>query len=447
MGFLPFDSQIFRPLFGDDELEAIFSDQATIRQWVKIEAALAHVQGKLAVIPAEAAEKIVLAADRFQVDWSQLQEGVNQDGMPIVNLVRQLRDFVGPEAAPFVHWGATTQDIMDTAVVLQLLTTLEILEQRLTSIVRALTHHADTHRYTLLAGRTHAQHALPITFGLKAAGWLSPLLRHLNRLPAIRQRLAQLQLGGAAGTLASLGERGQAVQAALAAELGLAVPSIPWHTQRDNLAEAAGWLSLVTGSLGKIGQDIILLAQSEVAEVKESADIARGGSSTMPQKQNPVISELLITAARTNASLLSNMHHALIQEHERGTHGWQMEWLTLPQMVILTGAALNKGLFLAQNLVVQVDQMRQTIVRSNGLLLAEALNFALAEFIDRSTAKTLIKESVIEALASNRHLIDILQSKTDAPLPWDKLRDERRYLGSADLFIDQVLSEAGDFLE
>ncbi|MDJ0757001.1 MAG: 3-carboxy-cis,cis-muconate cycloisomerase [Ardenticatenaceae bacterium] len=447
MGFLPFDSQIFRPLFGDDELEAIFSDQATVRQWVQIEAALAQVQGKLAVIPAEAAENIVLAADRFQVDWTQLQVGVDQAGMPIVNLVRQLRDFVGPEAAPFVHWGATTQDIMDTAVVLQLLAALEVLEQRLTTVVRALAHHAHTQRHTMMAGRTHAQHALPTTFGLKAAGWLAPLLRHLTRLPAIRQRLAQLQLGGAAGTLASLGEHGQAVQEALAAELGLAVPAIPWHTQRDNLAEAAGWLSLVTGSLGKIGQDLVLLAQSEVAEVRESADTARGGSSTMPQKQNPVMSELLITAARTNASLLSNMHHALIQEHERGTHSWQMEWLTLPQMVILTGAALNKALFLSQNLVVQADQMQQTIARSKGLLLAEALNFALAEFIDRSAAKALIKESVIEALASNRHLIDVLQNKTDAPLPWDKLRDERRYLGSADRFIDLVLSEARDFLE
>ena len=200
-----------------------------------------------------------------------------------------------------------------------------------------------------MAGRTHSQQALPITFGFKVAGWLAPLLRHRERLAELRPRVLVVQFGGAVGTLAALGASGPQVQEALASELGLNLPPIPWHTQRDTMAELAGWLSMLNGSLAKMAQDVILLAQSEVSELSESGDSTRGGSSTMPQKNNPITSELIITAARTNASLLASMHQAQVQEHERGTHGWQMEWLVLPQMFTLTAAALNKTLLLSQN--------------------------------------------------------------------------------------------------
>jgi 3-carboxy-cis,cis-muconate cycloisomerase len=276
---------------------------------------------------------------------------------------------------------------------------------------------------------------------LKVAGWLAPLLRHRRRLAESKPRLLVVQFGGAAGTLASLGNDGPAVGAALARELGLAESPIPWHTQRDNLAEFAGWLSLVSGSLAKMAQDIILLAQSEVNEVRESAGSGRGGSSTMPQKSNPIISETIIAAARANAGLLASMHQALVQEHERATHGWQLEWLTLPQMVGLTATALNKALFLSQNLDVNAAQMRRNVAASNGLMLAEAINFALAQHMSRVEAKKLVTKACQRVLAEKRHLLDIIQEETAVPLDWQALRDEANYLGAAETFIDKILQE------
>lgn len=441
MAFSPTDSHLYAPLFGDAELAALFSDEAFVRQMLAVEGALALVEGRLGIIPMDAAAKIAAAAGELAVDMAQMQAGVEKAGVPVIELVRQLRTAVGQPVADFVHWGATTQDVVDTAVILQTRTALTLLQSRLESLIAALAKLADRHRHTLMAGRTHSQQALPITFGLKVAGWLAPLLRHRQRLAELEPRLLCVQLGGAVGTLAALGEWGTAVQTALAQELNLKVPPMPWHTQRDNLAELAGWLSLLTGSLAKMAQDIILLAQSEVGELRESDDASRGGSSTMPQKHNPIISETIIAAARTNAALLTAVHQAQIQEHERGTHGWQMEWLTLPQMFALTGAALQKSLFLSQHLVVNEAQMQANVTASNGLMLAEALTFALAPTMSRGEAKRLVEVACEEALAQQHHLVDVIQTKTNATLDWVALKDESAYLGAADQFIDRVLAE------
>ncbi len=314
-----------------------------------------------------------------KIEVAALTKGTLRSGFPIIALVQELRKQVSAAAAPFVHWGATTQDIMDTGCVLQLRTVVAVIKKRIDEIAQHLSILAETHRDTVLAGRTHGQQALPITFGLKVAAWLAPLLRHAERLKEISPRLFVLQFGGAAGTLAALGDKGLTVTEELAKELNLAVPVMPWHAQRDNVVEFAGWLSLVTGSLAKMAQDIILLAQTEVGEVGESGEAGRGGSSTMPQKSNPITSELIVAAARTNAALLSALHQAQIQEHERATHGWQVEWLTLPQMVLLTGGALKHGLFLAKNLQVDAAAMRANIARANDVVLAEAAVFALAK--------------------------------------------------------------------
>jgi 3-carboxy-cis,cis-muconate cycloisomerase len=252
--------------------------------------------------------------------------------------------------------------------------------------------------------------------------------------------LLVVQFGGAAGTLAALAASGVEVQEALAGKLKLGVAPIPWHTQRDNLAELAGWLSMLSGSLAKMAQDIILLAQSEVGELRESDDKTRGGSSSMPQKNNPVLSELIITAARTNASLLASMHQAQIQEHERATHGWQMEWLALPQMFSLTAGSLIKALFLSENLVVYEERMLKNVADSNGLMLAEAASYALAKTsMSKASANQLVKEACQIAAQENRHLIDVLREKTDAPVDWVTLREESAYLGSADRFINRVI--------
>jgi 3-carboxy-cis,cis-muconate cycloisomerase len=300
------------------------------------------------------------------------------------------------------------------------------------------------HRYraSVMPGRTRSQQAVPIPFGLKAAGWLAPLLRHRARLAEIRPRVLAVQLGGAAGTLEPLGNRGADVAEALAAELGLSILPTPWHTQRDTLAEMAGWLSLVSGSLAKMAQDIILLAQTEIAEVRETAEEGRGGSSTMPQKVNPVVSEQIVAAARINAALLGAMHQALIQEHERATSGWQMEWWTLPRMFELTGSTLRKAELLSSHLHVDEARMRHNVDAANGLLLAEAVSFSLSKTMSRKVAKTLVTAACRTALAENRHLVDVVRGQTDAPIDWAALRDEAAHFGSAQAFIDRVLAEA-----
>jgi 3-carboxy-cis,cis-muconate cycloisomerase len=446
MTFSPTDSKIYAPLFSDLNTAAIFSDEQFVRYLLEVEVALATVQGRLGVIPAEAAEKIASGASALQVDFDRLQAGTEKAGLPIIELIRQLRAQVGGEAASYVHWGATTQDIMDTALVLQLRAALGVIEPKLLRLIKNLAQLAGQYRDCLMAGRTHSQQALPLPFGLKVATWLAPLLRHQQRLAELKPRLLVVQLGGAAGTLASLGQMGLDIQAGLASELALAVLPMPWHKQRDNLAELAGWLSLVSGSLAKMGQDIILLAQTEVGELRESADSSRGGSSTMPQKSNPIVSELIIAAARTNAALLSAMHQALVQEHERATHGWQVEWLTLPQMVALTSAALDKALFLSEHLVVDRERMRQNVAASNGLMLAEAITFALSQTMSQAEAKQLVQEACQLVLEQNRHLVDVVRDKTDAPLDWEVLKDETAYFGSSEAFIDRVLDEANKAL-
>jgi 3-carboxy-cis,cis-muconate cycloisomerase len=356
-----------------------------------------------------------------------------------------LRKQVGADAAPFVHWGATTQDIMDTACVLQIRGVIHIYRRVILEIVRYLSALAERHRSTVLAGRTHGQQALPVSFGLKAAGWLMPLIRHLDRLDELSPRLLVLQFGGAAGTLAALGDKGLAVVEALSEDLELAAPVMPWHVQRDSFAEFAGWLSLVTGSLGKMAQDIILLAQTEIGEVAESAEEGRGGSSTMPQKSNPITSELIVAAARTNASLVSAMHQAQIQEHERATHGWQVEWLVLPQMMLLTGGALKHARDLAKNLQVDAAAMRDNITRANDVILAEAAVFSLARCMPRAEAEELVKKACGIAVSQARPMLQVareLAAGHAGAVDWAALQNPANYLGQADKMIDRVLQRA-----
>jgi 3-carboxy-cis,cis-muconate cycloisomerase len=442
----PLDSAIFGTLFTDEEISSLLSDGAYVRALVEVEVALAHAEARAGVISAKAAEQIgkVTAG---KVDISMLTQGTVRSGFPIIALVQELRKQVGPDAAPFIHWGATTQDIMDTACVLQLRAVIKVLRGRLSDILSRLSALAERHRDTVLAGRTHGQQALPITFGLKAAGWIAPLVRHVERLVEILPRLLVVQFGGAAGTLAALGDKGLRAAKELAKELKLGAPSTPWHTQRDSFVEFAGWLSLVTGTLGKMAEDIILLAQTEVGEVGESAEQGRGGSSTMPQKANPITSELIIAAARTNASLLSAMHHAQIQEHERATHGWQVEWLTLPQMILLTGGALEHALYLANNLQVDAAAMRSNISRANDVILAESAVFALANAMPRPKAEELVKKACGIAVAENRPLIEVVKklagaSIKDGEVDWEALGDPKNYLGETSKLISRVLRRA-----
>jgi 3-carboxy-cis,cis-muconate cycloisomerase len=443
---LALDSKIFGPLFNDQEIDALFDDEAFLRAMLKVEGALAQVEARIGIIPSSAGEQIADICNTVVLDPQQIGQATQRDGVPVMSLVKALRQAVGEEAAPYVHWGATTQDIVDTATVLQIRSAIQILEQRLVLLFERLADLANRHRTTVMAGRTHGQQALPISFGIKVAGWLAPLLRHHKRLVDQRAGLLQLQLGGAAGTLAALGENGLAVMQGLAHELNLNLPIMPWHSQRDGFGEFAGWLSMLTAGLAKMGQDIILLAQNEVGEVMESGGRGRGGSSSMPQKRNPIVSELLIAAARTNASLLSAIHNAMIQEHERATHGWQVEWLTLSQMILLTGGALVNALFLAQNIKINETQMRQNLDRSNYLVLAEAAVQALSKEIPRTKAHRLVKQACGIAASENRSLIDVVRQQFGEIAPqnkidWEALAKPENYLGQTEHFIDSVLEQ------
>jgi len=445
----PLDSAIFAPLFSDTEIPMLLSDDAFVRALVEVEVALARAEARLGVIPSAAVGKIA-AVKLESIEMAALAAGTGRSGFPIIALVKELQKQVGTEAAPFVHWGATTQDIMDTACVLQLRAVAELFKARLGEIIQGLSALSSAHRTTVLAGRTHSQQALPITFGLKAAAWLAPLLRHVQRLEEMSPRLLVVQFGGAAGTLAALGDKGLAVAQALAGELKLGVPMMPWHAQRDSFVEFAGWLSLVTGSLGKMAQDVILLSQTEIGEVGESAEKDRGGSSTMPQKSNPIASELIVAAARMNASLLSALHNAQIQEQERATHGWQLEWLSLPQMIMLTGGALKHGRYLAKNLQVDAQAMRANVARTDDVILAEAAVFALAAAMPRQKAEELVKQACAAAVAEHTPLIEVVERLaagqiSGAQIDWAALARPENYLGESERFIDRVLDAAKTF--
>ena len=444
---LALDSKIFGPLFNDPEVADLFDDAAFLRAMLEVEGALARVEADLGIIPSAAGKQISEISRTTVLDPQQIGQGTWRDGVPVISLVKALREAVGADAAPYVHWGATTQDIVDTANVLQIRSAIQVMEQRLAALTGRLADLADRHRTTVMAGRTHGQQALPVSFGFKVAGWLAPLSRHRNRLSGQRVGLLQLQFGGAAGTLAALGENGLAVMQGLSQELNLNLPIMPWHSQRDGFGEFAGWLSMLSAGLAKMAQDVILLAQNEVGEVMESGGGDRGGSSAMPQKRNPIVSELIVAAARTNASLLSAMHNAMIQEHERATHGWQVEWLTLSQMILLTGGTLKNALFLAENLKVNATTMRENLERSNYLVLAEAAVQALSGEILRTEAHALVKQACGLAVSEDRSLIDVVKQQFGEIVPgnkidWEALAKPENYLGQARHFIDRVLEQA-----
>ena len=427
---------LFRALLDDPEVAALLGDAAQARAMVEVEIALARVQADLGVIPADAGRAIEAALADFAPDLDGLAAGTAAAGIPIPALVAQLRRAVGEPAATYVHWGATSQDIVDTALVLRLREVLAVLEVRLDRLGAALARLAREHRDTVLVARTRYQQALPTTFALKVAGWLAPLARHRDRLRELEPRLLAVQFGGAAGNLAALGDRGVGVMEALAAELGLACPPMPWHSQRDSVAEFASWLALVTGTLGKLGQDVLLMAQNEVGELREAAG---GGSSTMPQKSNPIRSEALVTLARRNATLVAGLHQAMLHAHERDGAAWQLEWGILPDMVSGTAAALDHAACLAETMVVDGRRMAATLASTGGLLLAEAASFALSEHMPRAEAQALVKRACAAAIASGRDLLAVVSEQTDAPVDWPRLRARAEKPPGADRLVRRVL--------
>ncbi|MBN8925448.1 MAG: 3-carboxy-cis,cis-muconate cycloisomerase [Rhodospirillales bacterium 69-11] len=440
----PADGPILGTLYGSDAMRAVFDEQAYFQRMLDVEAALARVQAQLGLIPADAADAIVAAAKVENLRREALAASARNVGYPVVGLVSELSRAAGA-AGGWTHWGATTQDIMDTATVLQVRLGLDLVEAELDAILSALARQAATHRHTVMAGRTHLQQALPTSFGLKCAIWAQPFLAHRERLAQLRSRVQVVEFAGAAGTLASLGDQGIAVMEGLAQELGLGVPLAPWHVCRDGLAETISLLGLVCGSLAKIATDIILLAQTEVGEVAEPYVAGRGASSTMPQKRNPIASEYILAASRTVQALVPVMQGAMAQDHERATGPWQAEALALPQAFVLTHGALLHGRAIAEGMVIDTERMRTNLGITHGLIVAEAVMMGLAPMIGRGEAHHVVKHACDVALAERVGLADalardpVVSSRLDRPAI-ERLIDPAAYLGSTDAFIDRVLA-------
>lgn len=435
-------------LFSTPDMRELLSARACVQRMLDFEAGLARAQARTGVIPAACAPAIEAACHADRIDLDQLGQAAAQAGNLAIPLVRQLTAAVAAsdhEAARFVHWGATSQDAIDTGLVLQLRDALDVIDADLAGLASALARLALRYRDTAMTGRTWMQHALPVTFGLKVAGWLDGVRRHQDRFAALRSRLLVLQFGGAAGTLASLGENGLQVAQALAEELDLALPAMPWHGQRDRIAEAATVLGMLTGSLGKIARDISLLAQTEVAEVAEPAAEGKGGSSTMPHKQNPVGCAAVLAAAARVPALVSAMLSGMVQEHERALGGWQAEWDCLPEIMMLAAGALRQTRTLAEGLQVNEARMRANLDMTGGLIMAEAVTLALGAELGRLQAHQLVEAACRRAVSENRPLRELLREDAKvaallSPEHIDRLLEPASYLGQAGAFTDRVLA-------
>lgn len=434
-------------LFTTDAMRGVFSDAARISRMLEFESALAQAEAGLGVIPQPAADAIAAqcSVDRFDVAaiggaaWS-----AGNVAIPLVAALTRNVAAADAEAKRYVHWGATSQDVIDTGLVLQLRDGLALIDADLARLTHSLASQARRHARTVLAGRTWLMQALPITLGVKLAAIVSALDRHRDRVARARRHDLVLQFGGAAGTLASLHDKGLAVTHALGQRLALDVPDLPWHTERDRLCDIASTLGMLTATLGKLARDVSLLAQTEVGEAFEPAAPGRGGSSTMPQKRNPVGASIALAAAVRVPALVATMLSAAVQEHERGLGNWPAEWETLPQIVMLTAGALGAMAEVAEGLEIDEARMRANLDLTHGQIYAEAAQMALAPGLGRDAAHTLVALACRRAAAGGVHLRDILLADPavlgvldqDAI---DRLFDPAGYLGESSAYIERAL--------
>ena len=426
----------------------VFCDRARIARMLDFEAALAQAEAAVGIIPQAAADEIARQCDAGRFDLAAIAKASRNAGNLAIPLVAALTRNVAAASAQakgYVHWGATSQDAIDTGLVLQLRDALTLIDAGIDRVATALSAQARTHAATVLAGRTWLQQALPTTLGVKLAGVVSALARHRRRLASARAGVLVVQFGGAAGTLASLGEQGLAVTDALARRLSLDVPDLPWHTQRDRLCDVASVLGMLTATLGKLARDLSLLAQTEVGEVLEPALPGRGGSSTMPQKRNPVGASIALAAAVRVPGLVSTMLTAAVQEHERGLGNWPAEWETLPEIALLASGALEAMAEVVEGLDVDAERMQANLGITKGLVYAEAVQMALAPKLGRDAAHALVAAACRRAASEDLHLREILIREPEAARFLDtqaleQLFDPLRYLGQAQAFIERALA-------
>jgi 3-carboxy-cis,cis-muconate cycloisomerase len=439
------DSSIFQGIFSSDEMRQVWSDENRTQKYLDVERALAVVQGRLGLIPQQAADEIVSHCTLDQIDLVKLRQQTERIGYPILGVVSQLNALCRDKLGEYCHWGATTQDITDTATVLQIREALAIVERELAGISAALARLAKAHRDTPVIGRSNLQLAIPVTFGYKMAGLLSAIERHRERLAQLKERVLVGEFAGAAGTLASLESGAMETQAGLCAELGLKQPLIAWHTIRDNIAEVGAFLGLVGGTLGKLSMDVKLMMQTEVGEVYEPYHHGRGSSSTMPQKRNPISScyiHAAISVVRQHAAALMD---AMVADHERSTGPWEIEWIVLPEAFCLMAGALKQSRFVLEGLQVDAAAMRRNIEMTEGLVMSEAVMMGLGRHLGREYAHDLVYDLCREAIAQKKPLLDLLAAHPEIGRHVDRsalqaMLDPANYLGQSGHMVDRVLA-------
>ncbi|HNY46437.1 MAG TPA: adenylosuccinate lyase family protein [Casimicrobium sp.] len=439
------DSKIFGDIFSDAKMRAVWSDENRTAKYLDIERALAKVQGELGIIPKEAADEIVKNCDINKIDWEKLKAKTEQIGYPIIAVVNQINALTRDRLGEYCHWGATTQDITDTATVMQIREGLALIESDLAEISNSLAGLSKKYRDTPVIGRSNLQQAIPVTFGFKTASILAGIERHRERLQQLKPRVLVGEFGGACGTLASIEKGAMETQAGLMRELGLGCPLIAWHTVRDNIAEVGAFLGLVGGSLGKIAMDVKLMMQTEVGEVFEPFAQGRGSSSTMPQKRNPISCLYIhanISVVRQHAAALMD---AMVADHERSTGPWEIEWVSLPEIFCLLSGALKQTKFVLAGLEVDTAKMRANIDMTHGLVMSEAVMMGLGPYIGREYAHDLVYDLCREAVKQSRPLVDILAEHPEINAHVSRAQleafcDPANYLGQAGVMIDQVLA-------
>jgi 3-carboxy-cis,cis-muconate cycloisomerase len=439
------DSAIFRDVFSTEAMRSVFSDENRVQKYLDFEAALARAQARLGIIPKEAAEEICRHCHAAEFDFAKLKTQTERIGYPVLPVVQQLVALCRDGYGEWCHWGATTQDITDTATVMQIREALVLIERHLDGIVGALVALARKYRDTPMAGRSNLQQAVPITFGYKMATLLAAFQRHRQRLNELRPRLLVGEFGGAAGTLSALGGRGLATQAELMKELKLGVPAIAWHTVRDSIAEVGCFLGLVTGTCGKVALDVKLLMQTEVEEVYEPFHEGRGSSSTMPQKRNPISSVYITALTAVVRQQVGALLDAMVEDHERATGPWEIEWIVLPEIFCFTAGALAQTEFVLKGLQVDEKKMLANLDLTKGLIVSEAVMMGLGPYLGRQYAHDLVYDICRQVVATGRPLVDLLAENAEIAKHLDrgaleKLCDPANYLGEAGAMVDRVLA-------
>jgi 3-carboxy-cis,cis-muconate cycloisomerase len=439
------DSSIFRDIFTTEAMRRVFSDERRIELYLEFEAALARVQARLGIIPSKAAAEIERTCRIDNIDFAKLKRQTERIGYPVLPVVQQIVEKCRDGLGEWCHWGATTQDITDTATVLQMREALGLIEQDMAAISAALADLARRYRLTPMAGRSNLQQAVPITFGYKIATLLAAMQRHRARLAELKPRVLVGEFAGAAGTLSSLGADGLEVQAALMAELGLGQPEIAWHTVRDRIGEVGCFLGLVTATLGKLAMDVKLLMQTEVAEVFEPFHEARGSSSTMPQKRNPISCLYIHATAALVRQHAAALLEAAVADHERSTGPWEIEWIALPETFLLAAGCLAQSRDLVAGLQVDERRMRENLDMTHGMVVSEAVMMGLGPKLGRQRAHDLVYDVCRKVAATGRPLLDLLAedaeiSRHASRAELARLTDPANYLGLAGEMVDRVLA-------